>query len=213
MTILNLIPWTSIEFLEKKSVENCTQFMNRLGTSLVLNPSIFFRCLDVMGKGVLPTILVVEMASCAMKILIQCKRKLSCLSEAIPLISFALSQIESSIDAKSLELYITHEELFEQLKLDWSNFCVEFIKYLCFAPKIPFAVSVSIHVITHIVLLVPNGHKHNIAVLWRSISGTGRVLESVAEFSRVTNLAQLRRAFISSELPLPLVKAYVTLTA
>jgi hypothetical protein len=206
--MLHLISWTSFEFLETKSVESITQFMCRQ----VLHPPHFLRCLDLMGKSFLPTVIVVEMSSCAMKILLQHKRKMNVISEAIPLLTFAISQIESSIDVKSLELYITHEELFEKLKIDWSNFCLEFIDYLVLAPKIPFAVSVSSVVVSFIVPLINSGTRANIAILWRSILGTGRVLESVVEHSRVINLTQLRRACIASDLPLPLVKAYVTLT-
>lgn len=177
-----------------------------------VTPPIFLKCLDLMGKRVIPTVVLMNMALCSMENLTKLKRKVNFYPEAICLLAFAISNVESSLNSMALEHSIENEELIEKLKLHWSDFCAEFIEYLCFAQKIPFSVSVAIRVVSFIVPLMNSSNKTNIAVLWGGIAGTQRVLESVTDLSRVANLTNLRRACITSSLPIPLVKAYFMLT-
>ena len=177
-----------------------------------LDPPSFLKCLELMGKRYIPTLIEVSMAMRAMRIIIQFKRKVNFLPEAICLLSSALVSMESSISSMPLGICIENEELIETLKVDWSNFCVEFVDHLCFASKIPFSIPVAIQVVSNTASLIRSGSKASIAVLWGRIPGTRRVLESVADISRVANLENLRKACMASVLPAPLLKAYVMLT-
>jgi hypothetical protein len=180
---------------------------------MCVDPPAFLKCLDLIGKRFIPTVIEVKMALCAMQILIQFKGKLNDLPHAIHLLSSALSNIEFSIGSLwSLELCIENEDLIDKLKLEWSNFCAEFVHYLCFAKTVAFATPVAIQVISRAILLMSSNNSASIAILWSRIPGTRRTLESVSDTSRVTNLVNLRKACIASFLPIPLVKAYVMLT-
>jgi hypothetical protein len=175
------------------------------------NQPLFLRCLEYTGNSSIPTVLTAKMALRAMDILLQSRKKFNCLAEAIYLLSIAMAKIESSIRSIALEHCIANEELFDQLKRSWSDFCAQFVEYLCFAQTIPFAVSVSVQMVSTIIPLLSSKEKSNIAVLWSGVAGMQRVFESVPTLSSVSNLANLRRACITSELPLPLVKSYMAL--
>jgi hypothetical protein len=179
---------------------------------MCLDPPTFLKCLNLIGKRFIPTVIEVKMALRAMQILTQSKGKLDHLPKAIHLLSSALCNIEFSIGSMSLELSIENEELIEKLKLEWSNFCAEFVHYLCFAKKVAFAIPVAIQVVSRTISLMSSSSSASIAILWGRIPGMRRTLESVSDISRVSNLVNLRRACIASLLPIPLVKAYVMLT-
>jgi hypothetical protein len=193
--------------VESQSNEIVAQSMEKVR----LNPPLFLRCLDLMGKRLIPAVIAAKMALCAMEILIRLNRKFNFLPDAIYLLSIAISEIESSFDSMALEHCIANEELLQEVKLHWCEFCARFLEYLCFARKIPFAVSVAIQVVNTITPLINSNTKCSIAALWRDVSGSQRVFESVEHLSKVSNLATLRKACITSELPVPLVKCYMTL--
>jgi hypothetical protein len=190
-----------------KSIESVEQSMRNIFS----NPPMFLRCLDMIGKGRIPIVHEIQIALCAMEILINNRLKVNFLSDAVALLSKSLCQIESSMDSLTLELRIANEELFDKMKIDWPNFCVEFIDYLCFAQRIPFAVPVAIQAVSNIAPLISSSQNSSIAKLWRSIPGISRAIESVSEPSKITNIGTMRRACIQSTLPIPLIKAYIIL--
>jgi hypothetical protein len=206
-----VIDRVSFAFLESQSIETAGNAI----VEMPFNPAILLRCLAHIGHRLVTTAVSVKIAMCAAKRFIQLKHKMGFLniSKGIDSMSFALSMIESSIDSMTLELCIANEELFENLKLIWSEFCAEFVDYLCFAQNIPFAVIVARQVLASIVTLMSSSDKNKIAALWRSISGVQRITESLPEHSRVSTLVHLRKACISSDLPLPLAKSYILLAA
>ena len=187
------------------------QLMEKSMEQMRSNPPMFLRCLDHMGKCLIPTVLSAKMALCAMDILLRFKRNFDFLPEAIYLLSHALTKIESSIQSMNLDHSIANEELVDQVKLSWSDFCAQFVDHLCFADRIPFAAAVAIHMVSVVVPLISSNKKSDIAVLWSGVPGMQRVFESVPALSSVSNLVNLRKACISSDLPLPLVKSYMTL--